>query len=342
MKLKSNVLFHDLQVSMPSREWEENYFRIFRNNATPAILNPDYDASEFFSKKLMAELRVHNHEMYVLAEINATTYSHLLILEKIMDLYSKVPGLSGIILFEFLKKLVSASLNIEEEREIKTIHESSDHPQIKIEKLNLYLMKLTIRADNRFFEYFEEKLNSWINNVPTLKVNEMLNTVFSKPYEKPNLSKVVLFLVRGLNNPDLTKQLIMYTFNAYKDKLGILLSESTSYEKWLYNIGGLYPYLNFAKLVPDVQSHRFLFSSEELDLINKEDKLVSELYANLFSTIGLLGTGIIEPSFGFYLKELKEKRTKLEQKKQLIFDYKNKLTVPKYLYEELSGLLPLK
>lgn len=342
MKLKSNVLSHDLAVSMPSRGWEEAYFRIFRNSATPEILNPDYDASEFFSTKLMGELRGYNHEMYMLAKINATTYSHLLILEKIMDLYSKVPGLSGIILSEFLKKLVSASLNIEEECEIKRIHESSDHPQIKVEKLNLYLMKLTIRADNRFFEYFEERLNSWINNFPTFEVNEMLNAVFSKPWEKPNLSKVILFLVRGLNNPDLTKQLIMYTFSAYKDKLSILISESTSYEKWLYNIGELYPYLNFAGLVPDVRSHKSLFSREELDLINKEDKLISELYANLFSTIGLLGTGIIDPSFGFYLKELKQKRTKLEQKKQLIFDYKNKLAIPKYLYEELLDLLPLK
>jgi hypothetical protein len=342
MKIKPKIFFHDLGINMPSREWTEKYFGMFRNTVTPVILDPNYNARDYFSEKLLMELHHYNHEMYLSAKINAATYGHLIIFEKIMDLYSKASKLSGILLFEFLKKLVSASLTIEEEMAIKTIFESNEHPQIRIERMNIYFMKLVFNADVKFFRIFEDKLNSMKTNISNLKTNEMLEAVFSKSFEKTDLSKLLIFLVRGLKNPDFIKQLIIYSLIAYKEKLEILLSESTSYKKWIYNIGELFPFTSLIGLVPDKRLHIPLFNPEELDLIKKEDKIISELDANLFSIIVSLELGLIEPNFTSFIKKLKEKKTKFEQKKQLIFYYRNKLTIPKYLYDELLDLLPIK
>ncbi len=336
MKQLRDFLREDI-IEEADEGWLQQYFKRFQLSSKKfQSEQPDW------LKGFVEELAVENLQAYRSQQVSPKVYSYLLFIWKIFDLCIQPDQYDQAVIVRLWAYPFQAALSEKEEEEFAAAM-----------KQDLTNLAKNPEASREMRLAAEESLHS------------------GKLYTRPTLKDIPTLLFETLiyfEKIDIIKKLIYFLYFSYEEKLSLLLQTSDSRDIWLQNIADIIPYLflkNFIpihdtiklrdptvflveKAVPGGASHladpgtvnrvslffRNLFTSEEIQYREQTGQRISETFAHVYTIV----LGNIEESLLQNKAEIMEEarlKGRIRGLQLASIQYKSRLSIPKYIYDEI-------
>lgn len=300
-------------MDLPAVDWQRTYFHQYKS-ALPQIVK----AKDKLGAICDVITAVHKKDIdaYRARALSPRVYSYLLFLAKLFQLSCEAESSSTQCVLHMYGHLVEASMS---EEEVQGFREA---------------MTTDIRA---------RVTNSKLSADVRQSFSEMLEK--GDIYTQPDLSDLPQYLLKDLfkfRTINVVRELLRFVYFAYREHLKQLVEESNTFEMWQENLTNIAPYLVLRHLTPILDSqHRVsplyeaLFTKEECDEFVEEEKMVSEVFANVFAVI----CGDMKEEIAKQKREIRrlaEDQGRLKARQEAVIRHRTRLWIPTYVYAEIA------